>query len=247
MSEPSRRKFLSKIVLGLSGLAFLGEPLISLWARAWGEIKPPGPARGVAPPDKKRGSLSSEPYFSTKRKVVPRGTDRKSLINERPQDLDTRNLEITPVKEFGVMGLSDHPVNLDQWVLKVKGLVNDPLGLSYSQVRDLPFIERKVLLICQGFFANQGLWKGISIRTLLEKAGAKPGANFITVSGPEGDYTKPERFPLKEILSDQVFLAYQVNGEDLPQPNGFPLRLVAEDYPGYTWIKFVDTIEVDKI
>lgn len=207
-------------MVGLGGLAFLGEPLISFWARAWGEIK---------------------------KKVIPRGTDRKSLINERPQDLDARNLEITPIKEFGIMGLSDHPVNLDRWTLQMKGWVKDPLRLSYSQVRDLPFIERKVLLICQGFFANQGLWKGISIRTLLEKAGAKAGTNFITVSGPEGDYTKPERFPLKEILSDQVFLAYQVNGEDLPQPNGFPLRLVAEDYPGYTWVKYVDTIEVDKI
>jgi DMSO/TMAO reductase YedYZ molybdopterin-dependent catalytic subunit len=198
----------------------LGEPWISFWAEAWGKIK---------------------------RKVLPRGTDRSRLINERPQDLDARNLEVTPIKEFGIMGLSDHPLNLNQWALQVKGWVQNPLRLSYRQIRDLPFIERKVLLICSGFFANQGLWKGISIRTLLEMAGAKPGANYVTVSGPEGAYAKPERFPLKEIISDQVFLAYQVNGEDLPQQNGFPLRLVAEDYLGYTWIKYVDSIEVDKV
>ncbi|MBI4768044.1 MAG: molybdopterin-dependent oxidoreductase [Deltaproteobacteria bacterium] len=220
MSGPSRRSFLSKMITGLGGLTLLGEPWISFWAKAWGKIK---------------------------RKVLPRGTDRNSLINERPQDLDARNLEITPVKEFGIMGLSDHPVNLNLWTLQVKGWIQTPLRLSYPQVRDLPFIERKVLLICPGYFANQGLWKGISIRTLLEKAGAKPGANYVTISGPEGSYTKPERFPLKEILSDQVFLAYQVNGEDLPQQNGFPLRLVAEDYLGYTWVKYVDTIEVDKV
>jgi len=119
--------------------------------------------------------------------------------------------------------------------------------LSYPEIRDLPFVERKVLLICPGYFANQGLWRGISIQTLLEKTRAKPGVNYITISGPESDYSKPERFPLKEILSDQVFLAYQVNGQDLPQPNGFPLRLVAEDYPGSTWVKYVDMIEVDKV
>ena len=220
MSEHSRRNFISKIILGFGGLALLGEPWVSFWAKAWGKIK---------------------------RKILPRGTNRNSLINERPQDLDARNLEVTPTKEFGIMGLSDHPVNLAQWTLQVKGWVNNPLRLSYPQVRDLPFLERKVLLICPGFFANQGLWKGISIRTLLEKAGAKPGANHITISGPEGPYTKPEGFPWKEIFSDQVFLAYQVNGEDLPQQNGFPLRLVAEDYPGHTWVKYVDTIEVDKI
>ena len=118
--------------------------------------------------------------------------------------------------------------------------------LSYDQIKVLPFIERKVLMICPGFFTNQGLWKGISIRTLLEKAAAKPGVKYVTISGPEGDYAKPERFPVEEIHSDQVFLAYQVNGEDLPQKNGFPLRLVAEDYYGHTWVKYVDTIEADK-
>ncbi len=218
MSEHSRRSFLSRVILGLGGLALLGEPGVSFWAKAWGMVK---------------------------RRVLPRGTDRNSLINERPQDLDATYLEVTPTKEFGIMGLSDLKVDLNHWTLKVKGEVKTPLHISYTQIRNLPFIERKVLLICSGFFANQGLWKGISIRTLLEKAGAKPGIKYITVSGPEGSYTKPERFPLKEILSDQVFLAYQVNGEDLPQQNGFPLRLVAEDYLGYTWVKYVDTIEVN--
>lgn len=220
MSGPSRRSFLSKMMIGLGGLTLLGEPLLSFRARAWGMVK---------------------------RKVLTGGTNRSSLINERPQDLDAENLEVTSVKEFGIMGLSDHPVNLNEWTLQVKGRVQTPLRLPYSQIRDLPFIERKVLLICPGYFANQGLWKGISIRTLLEKAGKKAGANYITICGPEGSYTKPERFPIKEILSDQVFLAYQVNGEDLPQQNGFPLRLVAEDYYGYTWVKYVDTIEVDNV
>jgi len=219
MSGYSRRNFISKIILGFGGFILLGEPEVSFWAKAWGKVK---------------------------RKVLPRGTDRNSLINDRPQDLDAGNLEITPTKEFGIMGLSDHKVDLKHWTLKVNGWVKNPLNLSYEQIRDLPFIERKVLLICSGFFANQGLWKGISIRTLLDKAGAKPGLKYVTISGPEGSYTKPERFPLEEVLSDQVFLAYQVNGTDLPQKNGFPLRLVAEDYLGYTWVKYVDTIEVDK-
>jgi DMSO/TMAO reductase YedYZ molybdopterin-dependent catalytic subunit len=219
MSEQSRRNFISKSILGFGGLTLLGEPLVAFWAKAWGKVS---------------------------RRVLPRGTDLNRLINERPQDLDAGNLEVTPTKEFGMMGLSDHKVDLNLWTLKVKGWVKNPLHLSYKQIRALPSIERKVLMICPGFFANQGLWKGISIRTLLEKAGAKPGVKYMTISGPEGDYSKPERFPLEEIRSDQVFLAYQVNGEDLPQKNGFPLRLVSEDYYGNTWVKYVDTIEVEK-
>ena len=158
-----------------------------------------------------------------------------------------RNLEITPLKDFGIMGLSDQKVDMDRWALKVEGLVQDPLRLSYGQIKALPHIERKVLMICPGYFANQGLWKGISIQTLLTMAKVKTGVSHVTVSGPEGDYSKPERFPIQEILSHKVFLAYQVNGEDLPQKNGFPLRLVAEDYYGSFWVKFVDTISVEKV
>ena len=79
-----RRKFISKIILGFGGLALLEEPLVSFWAKTWGKVT---------------------------RKVLPRGTDRNSVINERPQDLDAGSLEVTPTKEFGIMGLSDHKVD----------------------------------------------------------------------------------------------------------------------------------------
>jgi len=219
MIGQSRRKFFSKILLGLGGLALLGEPLVSFWVKAWTTVK---------------------------KRILATGTNRDSLINENPQDLDARNLEVTPLKDFGIMGLSDHQVDITHWKLKVDGRVGNTLHLSYPQIRAFPFIERKVLLICSGYFANQGLWKGISIQTLLEKAEAKPGIKYVTVSGPEDHYIKPETIPLEDILSNKVFLAYQVNYKDLPQKNGFPLRLVAEDYYGYTWVKYVDHVEVEK-
>lgn len=220
MSGRSRRKFLREILSVLGGLAVTVEPLFSFWAEAWAKVK---------------------------KKVLPRGTDRESLINENPETLAAGNLEVTPLKDFGIMGLSDQAVDIRHWTLKVNGQVMNPLRLSYAQIRALPFIERKVLMICPGFFANQGLWKGISIQTLLEKAGVKSGVTHVTISGPEGEYSKPERFPLEEILSNKVFLAYQVNGSDLPQKNGFPLRLVAEDYYGSFWVKYVDTMKVEKV
>jgi DMSO/TMAO reductase YedYZ molybdopterin-dependent catalytic subunit len=219
MAGQSRRTFLAKAGFLVGGLVVAGEPVFTLWARAWGQMK---------------------------RKVLGRETDRNSLINENPKDLDARNLEITPLNDFGVMGLSDQKVDIEQWKLRVEGWVSNPLQLDYSQIRNLPSIERRVLLICPGYFANQGLWKGISINTILEKAGIKKGAKTVIVSGPEGDYSKPESFPLGEIRSDQVFLAYGVNGSDLPLKHGFPLRLVAEDYYGSTWVKFVDLVRVEK-
>ncbi len=221
MSGRSRRKFLKEMLSVFGGLAAVsGEPWVFSWARVWAKVK---------------------------KKVLPPGTGRDSLINENPEEVDARNLELTPLKDFGIMGLSDQKVDMDRWALKVEGLVQDPLRLSYGQIRALPHIERKVLMICPGYFANQGLWKGISIRTLLTTAKVKNGVSHVTVSGPEGDYSKPERFPIQEIFSDKVFLAYQVNGKDLPVKNGFPLRLVAEDYYGSFWVKYVDTLSAEKV
>ena len=51
----------------------------------------------------------------------------------------------------------------------------------------------------------------------------------------------------KDVLSNKVFLAYAVNGEALPQKHGFPLRVVAEDYFGDFWVKFVYSMKVEKI
>ena len=64
-------------------------------------------------------------------------------------------------------------------------------------------------MICPGFFAHHGRWKGISMTTLLQKAKVKDGATLLTFSGPEGKYEKTERFYLKDALSNKVFLAYE--------------------------------------
>lgn len=183
----------------------------------------------------------------TKKIILPKGTKRESLVRRNPAELDARNLEITPLQDFGTMGLTDHGVNLYGWRLEITGHVRKPLSLSYSQIRGLPSIERNVLLICPGFFANHGSWKGISINELLRSAEVEHGVTHVTMRGPKGAYEKAVRYPITDILSDKVFLAYAVNGEDLPRKHGFPLRVVAEDYYGYDWIKYVEEVTADKV
>ena len=183
----------------------------------------------------------------TRKKILPRGTPRESLVEENPASVDPRNLDITPLKAFGTMGLEDQDVNLEKWRLVITGEVKTPLALTYEEIKALPAIERDVLLICPGVFANYGQWKGISVRELLKMANAKPGVTHVTVRGPEGSYESLQRYPIEDILSDKVFLAYQVNGEILPRKHGFPLRAVAEDYYGFDWIKYVYKVTFDKI
>lgn len=166
------------------------------------------------------------------------------LMHKNPAKLDTRHLETTPMDEFDVMGQTIFPVNLDAWRLKLIGAVESPKVLTYDDIQRFPVVERKVLLICPGFFAYNGQWKGVSSKSLLSEAGPKPGVTHVKFSGPKGIRRKTKKFSIHEVETDKIFLAYQVNGQPLPERHGFPLRLVAEDHYGGRWVKFVDTIEL---
>ena len=99
-----------------------------------------------------------------------------------------------------------------------------------------------MLLICPGFFAYHGRYRGISAADLLAEAGIKPDVTHIEFSGPNDPRRRTERFSLDEVRANKVFLAYRVNGVSLPTRHGFPMRLVAEDHYGARWVKYVCTV-----
>lgn len=216
--EQKRRQFIRVLLGALSATALGLNPLFTLIRHA---------------------------YANAKRMILPQGTRMETLVSKNPGTLDTRNLEVTPVEEFGTMGETDYEPDMDRWRLHVTGRVKNPLELSYSEIKELPVVRRKVLLICPGFFALHGDWKGISMARLLQRAGVEDGATHVAFSGPERTLNKVERFPLEEVLEEKVFLAYGVNGETLPKKHGFPLRLVAEDHYGDQWVKYVYKMSVE--
>ena len=158
-----------------------------------------------------------------------------------PIDIDTRNLEIDPLDQFGTMGPTDVAIDLKTYRLKVTGKVRHPLSLSYNQILKYPSLTETVLLICPGFFANNGRWTGVHLKVLLQETLTHKDAQYIDINGANG---KGVRIPLKDLDRKRIFLAYRVNGDPLPQKHGFPLRLVFEDAYGYNWVKYVDEMVV---
>ncbi len=215
----TRRQFITWALKVLTGLGLLATSIKAFLQKAWAQ---------------------------TKRFIVPRDTDLSTLRNKNPATLDTSQLEVLPLEAFETMGLKNHAVHLPSWRLIIDGNVAVPTRLPYSEIIKLPSIERNVLLICPGVFVNHGRWKGISLMTVLNLAQMQEDTTHITVCGPEGPNEKVERFPIEDVGSDKVFLAYQVNGEKLPIKHGFPLRIVAEDYYGDDWVKYVYKIEAIK-
>ncbi|MDY7036002.1 MAG: molybdopterin-dependent oxidoreductase [Thermodesulfobacteriota bacterium] len=180
-----------------------------------------------------------------KRIILPKGTKKGTLIQRDPKTLDTRNLELTPLKDFRTMGTTDYKTGLSKWRLIVEGSVKTPLKLKYEEVKALPSIEKNVLLICPGVFVNHGRWKGVDMQSLLQKAKIDKSATRVTFSGPEGELEKVDSFSIDEVRAGKIFLAYEVNGRPLPRQHGFPLRLVAEDHYGSVWVKYVHRVNVE--
>ncbi len=213
-----RRQFFQKSLVFIAGAGFFLSPLASFVQRVFGEAK---------------------------KIILPKGTKMETLVQKNPNSLDVRNLTVTPLKNFKTMGITDYEADLAKWRLMVKGALGEPLMLTYGEVKAIPSMEKEVLLICPGFFAYHGRWKGIVMERLLEKAKMDMGATHVTFSGPEGEYEMVESFPIDEIRKGKVFLAYEVNGKPLPRKHGFPLRIVAEDRYGGEWVKYVYKVTVE--
>lgn len=183
-------------------------------------------------------------FARTVKRIVEPGTPMSRLQHEDPAELDTSKLGTTPLSEFDVMGETTHSVDLKSWRLQIAGAVARPAELSYEQLLSRPVLERNALLICPGFFAYNGLWKGCSVADLLTELGVDPQATQVEFSGSEGLRRKKRRYKIAEVLSDQIYIAYGVNGLPLPQRHGYPLRLVAEGHKGRKWVKYVNRITV---
>ena len=185
-------------------------------------------------------SLVSNVWAKAKQ-LLPKGFPKNQLLNMNPAEIDNRNLEIDPVDQFGTMGPTDIAIDLRTYRLKVTGKVGRPLSLSYEEILKYPSLTETVLLICPGFFSNNGRWTGVDLKSLIEEAQIKKEAQYIDIVGvPE----KRVRIPLNTLNEKKVLLAYRVNGETLPQKHGFPLRLVYEDAFGSDWVKYVEEVVV---
>ncbi|MFG1382930.1 SorA family sulfite dehydrogenase catalytic subunit [Xanthobacter versatilis] len=177
---------------------------------------------------------------------------------------------LTPNDAFFVRyHLADIPLEIDPaaFRLEVKGKVSTPLSLSLDELKTkFDPVEYVAVHQCsgnsRGFFdprvgggqAGNGLmgnarWKGVPLKAVLEKAGIASGAVEVYFTGLDNPVI-PEtpRFAkslkLDHALDGEVMLAYQMNGEDLPWLNGFPLRLVVPGYFGTYWVKHLNQIAV---
>jgi DMSO/TMAO reductase YedYZ molybdopterin-dependent catalytic subunit len=141
-----------------------------------------------------------------------------------------------------VSWIADRPplIELANWQLQISGAVQQPLRLTYEQLRQMATDELTAVLDCTGGWYSEQIWRGVLVGRLLTEAGLLETAASLTFHSQTG-YKR--RFALDEAAG--FLLALDVVGRPLSQGHGYPLRLVATNRRGVEWVKWVTAVEVN--
>ncbi|MBW4721536.1 molybdopterin-dependent oxidoreductase [Saccharothrix obliqua] len=130
--------------------------------------------------------------------------------------------------------LSVPRLRAEDWRLRVHGMVDRELVLTYEDLLSRPLVERTISLCCVsnevgGRYISTANFIGVSLRDLLTEAGVRPGADQLVTRSADG-WTCGT--PVEDVGGDAL-LAIGMNGEPLPAEHGFPVRMVVPGLYGF--------------
>jgi DMSO/TMAO reductase YedYZ molybdopterin-dependent catalytic subunit len=192
----------------------------------------------------------------------------RAPLLETPWDVYDRGV-FTPNNQFFVRWhwpVIPESVDVLSFKVTVRGHVNQALSLSLADLLAMPRVE--LVAVCQCSGNSRGLfrprvagaqwqngamgnarWLGVRLRDVLDRAGVKAGAVAVRSSGLDNPVVKGAPKFMKPLDIDhardgEVMVAFQMNGEQLPLLNGFPLRLIVPGWYADYWVKMLSDIEV---
>ena len=140
------------------------------------------------------------------------------------------------------------------WSLRVHGMVDRELTLSYTDLVSREFTEAWVTLCCVsnevgGDLIGNAWWSGVLIREVLAQAGVSAEADAVLQTSRDG-WTCGT--PLAALTDDRnAMLAVAMNGEPLPIDHGFPVRMVVPGLYGYVsatkWLVDLEVTRFDQV
>ena len=157
-------------------------------------------------------------------------------------------------------------VDVATFKLTIRGHVTQQITLSMEDVLALPRVEMAAVNQCSG--NSRGLfqprvpggqwengamgnakWTGVRLRDVMDRAGVKAGAVAVRFNGLDEPVidTAPDFMKSLDIdhaRDGEVMIAYQMNGEQLPLLNGFPVRLIVPGWYSTYWVKMLSDVEV---
>lgn len=127
------------------------------------------------------------------------------------------------------------------WRLRVDGLVESPLALSYDDLRSLPRAEQVSTFHCvTGWSVKDVHWAGVRVSDLLLPAHPRSTATVLVFTSSERPYV--DTLTREQARLADVMLAYEMDGEPLARAHGAPVRLVIPEMYGYKNVKWVERV-----
>ena len=188
--------------------------------------------------------------------VLPPATDTQVMPSGVDLGVPGAARFVTPNAEFYRIdtALLVPQVSPDHWRLKVHGMVDREMELTFADLLARPMVERDVTLSCVsnevgGSLVGNAVWRGALLADLLDEAGVQPGATQLFSTSADG-WTCGS--PVTAIMDGRdALLAVAMNGEPLPIAHGFPVRLVVPGLYGYVsatkWVVDLELTTFDDV
>lgn len=128
------------------------------------------------------------------------------------------------------------------WRLTVDGMVDRPASFSLAQLKNYPSRSQITELACEEGWSYIAEWIGVPLSHVLHLVDVLPTAKYVVYFSIDPDWW--ESIDMADALHPQTFLAYGMNGNELPVGNGGPLRLRVPRQLGYKSVKFITRLTV---
>src|SRR5450759_4420409 len=142
-------------------------------------------------------------------------------------------------------------VNFAEWLLRIDGLVANPLDLSLEELRSLPQRTQITRHDCVEGWSAIGQWQGVPLAIVLRRASLLPASRFVVFhcadmyeKALDGTGQYYESIDLIDAFHPQTILAHSLNDVSISVGHGAPLRLRVERQLGYKHAKYVMRIEL---
>lgn len=174
---------------------------------------------------------------------------RSNLAYEGMRTPDSVASAITPTSDFYVVSKNvlDPTVRVERWQLELAGHTHRSMTWDYAAIQRLPSETRAITLECisnevGGHLISTAEWRGVTLQTMLAEAGGTlPTATHVVFYGVDGYATS---LPLDALLQARTLLAWEMNGQPLPDRHGFPLRALVAGRYGEQSAKWLTRIEL---
>ncbi|GAB1820756.1 molybdopterin-dependent oxidoreductase [Herbidospora sp. RD11066] len=162
---------------------------------------------------------------------------------------------VTPNHDFYRVDTALALPNVDPttWSLKIHGMVDKPLEISFAELLKRPIVEADLTLACVsnpvgGPYVGNARWLGVAMAGVLREAGIRAGADMLLSTSADG-WTAGT--PVEVVMDGRnALFAFAMNGEPLPVAHGFPVRQVVPGLYGYVsatkWVVDVEVTRFDQ-